>query len=795
MKVLPFVLCALSLFGGVGPREAVTIPSASTSGESILLVNHTSPAYPQASEIRGQQVLMLLRHFSRSARLIDGTSYVPGTSERFDYVVVLGNDAVEAIDDDVLADLRGRERPTLWVGYGLRHLSSDPDREIGFAAPFVEPLDEPVELRYRGGRHMTRLDDRHQVRIASPDAEVLASIRSAGLSIPLAIRRDDFWFYGALPGLDTDYPTADVDATTLVFSDLLHDFLGRRSHDPPQALVRLEDVSVHIDPSRITDAVDALARRGVPFVIAVIPAQRLDDGSILSLADNPEFVQALRYAERLGGTIALHGYHHTFGQGEDFEFWDPIADAAPRGEAWETYALKVEHGIQLLRDAGLDPLLWETPHYAASPLGYRVFASYFSHAIENRDPATWLPFASGPDPSGQILIPENLGYINESEGLTVDAQLARARLLRIVRDPMAVGFYHPASVPVSRLEALVDGLGEMGYRFADLRTWPMSVRYEYEPPASATAARVARVEPGLALLEVRRSLLRPLPFLGWIGEIAFALAVAVALGAFFLWRLRAQWRLVAHTAVSRVETPVRKPWTARAPILLVAMVAVPIVGRLAFPEAQVPVPLQPETARTMPRQPGLATHSEGWEISTYFTAVESFYSGRRIPLRGCLHIDCRNGDSLLGSFPSDFIAAVREEGSGRLADPREDRAYLNWSIDNGYWLDHAPRDARGSILQPYVSAAADPEIDYVTAVEIDRCGSDAVTGRSLVASACEEITSAQWVVRDRFTVGEVGKHIDLYVGEQDQPDFSVQSPKSVHTFGARVRLREYPAFP
>jgi hypothetical protein len=110
-------------------------------------------------------------------------------------------------------------------------------------------------------------------------------------------------------------------------------------------------------------------------------------------------------------------------------------------------------------------------------------------------------------------------------------------------------------------------------------------------------------------------------------------------------------------------------------------------------------------------------------------------------------------------------------------------------------LDHAPRDARGSILQPYVSAAADPEIDYVTAVEIDRCGSDAVTGRSLVASACEEITSAQWVVRDRFTVGEVGKHIDLYVGEQDQPDFSVQSPKSVHTFGARVRLREYPAFP
>ena len=397
----------------------------------------------------------VLRHFSPDFELVSDTDYQRGMSDKFEHVLVLGNDAITPINGNVMFDIEHRIRPTMWVGYGLARVFADPDRRLGFATGFVDSLSDPVEVRYRESRYPTNLDDIHQVRIAHPDVQVLASVQSAGADIPLAVRRGNFWFYGALPGLDTDYPEPTVDAPTLIFADLLHDFLGRSEHDHRTALIRFEDVSVHIPPRRLIEAVDVLASRRIPFVLGIIPAQRLEDGSILSLSDSTEFIQALRYAQDRGGTIALHGYHHTFGQGEDFEFWDPALDEPPRGELWETYALKVEHGIETLRDAGVEPMLWETPHYAASPLGYRVFASYFSHAIENCDPATWMPFAAGPDPSGQVLIPENLGYINEAEGLTVDAQLARADLLKIVRDGMAVGFYHPASVSPSLLAELV----------------------------------------------------------------------------------------------------------------------------------------------------------------------------------------------------------------------------------------------------------------------------------------------------------------------------------------------------
>ena len=197
--------------------------------------------------------------------------------------------------------------------------------------------------------------------------------------------------------------------------------------------------------------------------------------------------------------------------------------------------------------------MWETPHYAASPLAYQVFGQYFSHAIENRDPATWLPYVAGPDPAGQFLVPENIGYINEKDGWTVEAQLARSGVLRIVRDATAVGFYHPASIPVSDLERLVDGLSAQGYRFADVRSMPLHVDFSYRPGVVDAVATTAKIEPGLTFLEIYRALIRGVPVLREVGgSVAFFAIGSFAFG-FFLVRLRAQWSPVGSAHRSRVE--------------------------------------------------------------------------------------------------------------------------------------------------------------------------------------------------------------------------------------------------
>ena len=210
---------------------------------------------------------------------------------------------------------------------------------------------------------------------------------------------------------------------------------------------------------------------------------------------------------------------------------------------------------------------------------------------------------------------------------------------------------------------------------------------------------------------------------------------------------------------------------------------------LLAPMAPIPIERVETLAVAKPQVAGVASH--GWEISMYFTAVETYYQGPLVELRGCPVIDCSNGTADLGRHPGDFLAAVKEEGSGRLASGVAKTQYVNWSIDVGYWLDSAPRDARGSALQPYVSAAADPSIEYVSTFLVVDCGSDVLTGEAADQGLCDSISRATWIVRDRFTAGVVGKHLDLYVGEQESADLLGADSPLIHTLGATINLQTY----
>lgn len=161
---------------------------------------------------------------------------------------------------------------------------------------------------------------------------------------------------------------------------------------------------------------------------------------------------------------------------------------------------------------------------------------------------------------------------------------------------------------------------------------------------------------------------------------------------------------------------------------------------------------------------------EGWQVTVYYTAVESFHSGPSVPVRGCQVIDCEHGNDLLGTFPQSFAKAVQDEGTGRTASGR----YLNWSHDKGYWLDSAPRDAFGKPLQPFVSAAADG-LRQGSRVKLVSCG-QTPEGTNVDSAVCQKLASSSWEVRDEFTPGLGGnRHLDLYLGEETGPRFT-ESP-------------------
>jgi hypothetical protein len=523
----------------------------------VLLIKQESPDWSEYS----QQIEMILRHFTPNTTTVSTEQYTDEQLLDFDRVVMLHNETTP-LPSVLLKDLARVDRPILWLGYGLNQLPVDVGTTFGFSLGDVKEENLPTEVEYRGQRYPAKLIDYYPVQIVKPSSQVLATYTYGDkrTPIPYIVRGDNLWYVNGLPAPSGDKPDPESDAPFLVFADVLHDFFGTSTTAARQAVIRLEDVSVHIPPARLTKVINYLHSRRIPFTMGVIPAQRMKDGSIVELSDRPDFVRVLRYAQDHGGTIVLHGYHHTFGSGEDYEFWDEKRHAPIAGETWDMYAHSVEDGIRILRNNGIEPRLWETPHYAASPLAYQVFSHYFSHTIENRKPVPWLPYPAGPDKYGQMVIPENIGYIHPAEdgNRSVELQLQRANTLRIVRDSWAVGFFHPASIELSKLKSLVEGLQRQGYTFADLRALQTEVRYDYRSNALTRVRTWLKVDLELGLAQFDQRLESRFAWWPAVRLVPWLPVLVVSLTIVFLIRLRNQWqpgRAAARSVVEAAKIP------------------------------------------------------------------------------------------------------------------------------------------------------------------------------------------------------------------------------------------------
>src|SRR5690242_8210590 len=67
-------------------------------------------------------------------------------------------------------------------------------------------------------------------------------------------------------------------------------------------------------------------------------------------------------------------------------------------------------------------------------------------------------------------------------------------------------------------------------------------------------------------------------------------------------------------------------------------------------------------------QPHASTStSTGWTATVYYTAVLAYHTGPAEAVTGCPTLNCTGGHSDLGSYPEDFVAAVKNEGAGKIA--------------------------------------------------------------------------------------------------------------------------------
>ncbi|WP_327093602.1 hypothetical protein OIE68_25500 [Nocardia vinacea] len=179
---------------------------------------------------------------------------------------------------------------------------------------------------------------------------------------------------------------------------------------------------------------------------------------------------------------------------------------------------------------------------------------------------------------------------------------------------------------------------------------------------------------------------------------------------------------------------------------------------------------------------GLDTEADewnGWTVTVYYTAVESYHSGPLETVRGCSDLECTDANVEIGSLPEDFVDVVRDEGTGRITSGEHAGRYLNWSYDVGFWVDTEPRDTRGEALHPFESAAADG-IEPGTRLRLTGCGN------ARADSVCGKFSAATWTIGDEFTPGLGGpRHLDLYIGEETSESFT-EGPDFVTFTGATL---------
>ena len=182
--------------------------------------------------------------------------------------------------------------------------------------------------------------------------------------------------------------------------------------------------------------------------------------------------------------------------------------------------------------------------------------------------------------------------------------------------------------------------------------------------------------------------------------------------------------------------------------------------------------------------------SSGYEITVYYTAVESYHGGGTVNVRGCPTQDCEGGNDDLGTYPESFVQAVEDEGAGRITSGPHAGKYLNWSDGVGYWLDNVPANSYGAGLSPFRTAAADGGVlargtrfQLVAPLIQDE-------GGPLDEASANRLLSATWEIQDEFTPGLGGAHhIDLYIGEEDRANFTETNPLYTTLVNASIRVQ------
>ncbi|MBI1804323.1 MAG: DUF2334 domain-containing protein [Ignavibacteriae bacterium] len=467
----------------LGLVTAGSVISQAKSEKNVLILFEGSDQQANLARGDARELAMLLGHFKVSATIKGVDSYSAGEINQYDLTFFVGFSKHYDPPDRFLNDVYDHtEKSVVWMNTGLERFSHqfNLNEKFGFTFLAFDTAMHFDVVRANGETFTKGEPNLNLISISDVRrVELLATAYSTVTrrEYPYIVRCGHFLYVA-----DSPFASATETDRYILFADMLHDILGEDHEESHRALLRIEDVDLFENPTRLRDIADLMSSKHVPFLVGIIPFYVDPDAGIrLRLSDKPEFVDAIHYMVAHGATIVLHGITHQY-QGvtaSDYEFWDGSMDRKIRNDSKEYVEKKMKTGLEECWKNNIYPLVWETPHYTASQIDYPVFAEFFSTAMEQRlvidnsDYSQYFPYIIEHDLFGQRIIPENLGYIPLSpdpdvEEKAVQDLLRGAKAQLTVRDGFSSCFIHPF-IDLKYMEEYVDGAIALGYTFVDVK--------------------------------------------------------------------------------------------------------------------------------------------------------------------------------------------------------------------------------------------------------------------------------------------------------------------------------------
>ena len=448
-------VCLLPLLADGAPVVSRPVPAKDSSTKTLLLYSATHSAYSLLDSL--ELLKLQLGRVATTLEPVPVWRFETQQLDAVDYIVVLCPEPHALINSNVIAALAKQNVPILWVGFGLEAGKQIAPFAGQFAIGSPALTQSASSVRYRDKEFNVGSFYYIETRLpanAQTETILVAPSETNSIAAPVCWKAGQLTFFGAEPQLG---------ALGLIFEDILLDFFSVKDLPSPSFIVRITGYVPESNHREFKRMADFLHSRSVPFAVSIagFPIQ----GTNGDLGSN--FLSSLLYAQQRGGRIVLQG-----GGEVRIEYWDRSSDRPLAGWNAENARQQITSATETALKAGLLPIAWQTPQYAASSDVYSEVAKVFRTAFERvqiSDATHRQIYAPGGltmDRYQRLIVPENLGFVALGTNSLKEIQ-THADLLTNLRATV-MGCSIDAFQPLAKLMDLITLLESYHLPFVDL---------------------------------------------------------------------------------------------------------------------------------------------------------------------------------------------------------------------------------------------------------------------------------------------------------------------------------------